>query len=206
MWDPTHQRQSYRDRAMDAIFNYMSEIKETIKKNYPGAFVIKAGEQTGGCPPKVDCDYVARAAKDGLAFTVGSVELGYSMWESNYNHAKVPLFYSRSIKAVGLGLSAANIAIGGAQIYNQRKIGQPVNAIDVVQFSAGSVGLVASFLNYFGIGGRATATISATTGIFGAVLSIPGSWWNVYKGAYDLEIKSLSTPYYPTDAEIFGEY
>ncbi|HRJ28229.1 MAG TPA: RHS repeat-associated core domain-containing protein [Cyclobacteriaceae bacterium] len=159
------------------------------------------------CPPDVDCDYVDRAAKYGLfANAVGAVNEGYSAWESEYNHAKVPLFYSRSIRSAGLGLSAANLAIGGYQIRKQVKSGQAVSPIDAVQLGVGSVGLFASTLNYAGISVRLTGLVATSTGIFGAVLSIPGNWWNVYKGAYDLEIISLSTPYYPTDAEIFGGY
>ncbi|MBX2966554.1 MAG: hypothetical protein KF845_10440 [Cyclobacteriaceae bacterium] len=160
-------------------------------------------QQTGGCPPNVDCDYINRAAKDGLlANIVGTAEIGYGLWESDYNHARVTLMYSKSIKGVGLGLSAANSAIGGAQIYNQRKNGQPVNPIDVAQLSVGSVGLFASALNYVGIGTRLTGTIAASAGIFGMVLSIPSSWYNVYKGAYEMQY--MSTPYYPSDSEIFG--
>ena len=43
-------------------------------------------------------------------------------------------------------------------------------------------------------------------GIFGMVLSIPSNWWNVYQGFYDAEVQLLSTPYYPSDAEIFGNH
>lgn len=155
-------------------------------------------------PTDVDCDSVDRTAEDGvLANTVGNLESGYSIWESNYDHAKVPLVYSRSVKSVGLGLSGLNVAIGGAQIYHQRINGQQIEPINAAQVGAGTIGLGASLLNYLGLGGRAMAPISATAGIFGMVLSIPGNWSMVYKGAYDLQY--VSTPYYPSDSEIFGE-
>jgi len=46
MWDPTHQRQSYRDRAMDAIFNYMSEIKGEAGNGRPDPWeIIKSSNE-----------------------------------------------------------------------------------------------------------------------------------------------------------------
>ena len=103
---------------------------------------------------------------------------------------------------MGLGLSAATVGLGGYLIRQQVKSGQPVNPIDVVQFGVGAVGLFSSALNYAGIGVRLTGPISASAGIFGMVLSIPSSWYNVYKGAYEMQY--VSTPDYPSDSEVFG--
>lgn len=79
----------------------------------------------------------------------------------------------------------------------------PKNAShSVAQFGVGTVGLGASWLNYLGIGGGVTSTIAESAGVFGMVLSIPSNWYNVYKGAYDLQY--VPTPYYPSDSEVFG--
>jgi RHS repeat-associated protein len=34
MWDPTNQRATYRDRAQEAIFNYMNEMPDAVKNQY----------------------------------------------------------------------------------------------------------------------------------------------------------------------------
>jgi hypothetical protein len=198
-------------------------------KGHDPRVIIQRDNAQGGCPPGVDCDYINRAANEGLSATassVGVVESNYSIWESNYDHLKYPTIagrmktiykpdgryrsaraaqfamYSRTAKGVGLGLSVLSVGLGAYQMRQQSNDGQAIDPINASQVGVGSVGLFAAALNAAGIGVRLTGPISASAGIFGMVLSIPSNWYNVYKGAYDLQY--ASTPYYPSDSEVFG--
>jgi RHS repeat-associated protein len=170
-----------------------------------------------------------KVANQDIGLAVGVLETNYSVWESNYNHTTYtttngqtkPIykadgsfrsaraaqfgFYSLSVKRVGFGLSTASTIFGGVQLYRETKSGQSINPVNAAQVGVGTIGLGASILNYFGLGGQAMGAVSATAGIFGTALSIPGNWFNVYKGAY--EIQNSSTPYTPTDWELMtGKY
>lgn len=74
--------------------------------------------------------------------------------------------------------------------------------MSATQLAVGTIGFTASALNYFGIGGSVTSTVSSSAGVFGLVLGMPSNWYTVYKGAYDMQYQSAS--YYPSDSEIFG--
>jgi hypothetical protein len=173
-----------------------------------------------------DISHLSGSVVKNFSVAVGAVESEYSIWESNYDHLKYPTtkgsmktiykpdgkfrsaraaqfaMYSKSVKGIGLGLSALNVGLGAYQMHQQMNNGEPVNPIDAVQLGVGTVGLFASTMNFIGIGGSAMSSIGASAGIFGMVLSIPSNWARVYQGAYDMQYQS--TDYYPSDSEVFG--
>jgi RHS repeat-associated protein len=200
-------------------------------EDHPGTNDPSNSGNDPGCPPNIDCARLEKAAKDGLglkklSFVIGVTETNYGVWERSYDHKKYPTtqgkiktiykpdgtfrsaraaqfaMYSRSTRGAGIGLSALNLGISGYLMWKQAEQGEPVDLVSAVQVTVGGVGLGASLLNAAGIGVAFTGPIAATTGVFGIVLSIPGNWYMVYRGAYEMEY--IATPYYPSDSEIFG--
>lgn len=225
-------RGHYADVALD--FDKNGQFGYWIVGGIPSRFILRNGVKYEVISAGVQATFVpldkTTKSEDTklktIGYFAGYTESAYGIWASNYDHIKYPTtkgrmkpiykpdgsyrsqraaqfaIYSKSVKGVGLGLSIASLAVGGYQIRQQLKNGQPVDVVNATQVGVGTVGLLASSLNAAGIGVRFTAPISASAGIFGMILTIPDSWYNVYKGAYDLQY--VSTPYYPSDAEVFG--
>ena len=206
-------------------------ISETLLGQTALHAIKKAYAAQEGCPPSVDCDYVDRVLKEGLSAAgpvIGSIETSYSIWESDYDHenyittkgvykpilklngdyrsqrAQHFAMLSRRVTRVGLGLSTLSWTIGGTQMYYQSQAGEQISPVDVVQFGVGTVGTGASWLNYLGLGGKWAGRISGGAGILGVALSIPSSWYEVYKGFYELEFVPSPYPEYMSDSEAFG--
>jgi RHS repeat-associated protein len=163
---------------------------------------------------------------------LGVVDANFTVYESNYNYSKYPTTqgkmkpfttpdgnfrsarakqywsYSRYAKGSDMGLAWATTTLGAAQVYDQYKEGgaENIDKMDLVQLSFGTVEVTATTLSWFGYGGEALVTVGSYAGISGAVLSIPGNWWNIYKGPYELQYYVPTTGDTQADTQLQLDY
>lgn len=101
-----------------------------------------------------------------------------------------------------IALSAVNVALGVKDLTRQadEKGWGNVNKMDAAQVTVGTVGTIAATLEWAGFGSASISTVAVSANVVGLVLSIPGNWNQVYKGAVELS----SMP--PTTGDIEADH
>jgi len=95
--------------------------------------------------------------------------------------------FSRA-NGVGIGLTGLSTTLSGLQVYDQYTKGgiNNVCAADATNAFAGTVGLAAKGLEWYGIGGKMVSFTGEAAGGFGMALTIYQLWGNIYNPMNDL--------------------
>jgi len=171
LWDPTHQRASYRNAAYQSASNWMASFdRQRLSKS---EFLPIAQQQTQGNGPGSQSDFIYDN-NNAIGLGIGIVEPGFgAAWDAV---RAAPGAYTNSAKIIskagGIGLVGLNVALTGYTLYNEKQNGT-FNTHSIVN---GAVTVVGVGLTITGlvISAPVVAIIGAGVGIGYGIAQVSG--------------------------------